>query len=230
MARFVLVHGAWHGGWCFHRLADELEKRGHEVTAPDLPCEEVGFTTVDYARQVRPQPDAIVVGHSLGGLTIAQIDARTHVYLGALFPVENVYQQAFADGFGGFVRDELGRSYWPDADSAAAGMYPDCSRADSDWAFARLRRQAPVDAVTARFGNGDVVIATLRDAAVDADWQIHTAQAHGQNSSHQPIGRSNRASSAKLRKGCGSSATSPRCWLSGTMVWARSGASGIASP
>ena len=33
MARFVLVHGAWHGGWCFRRLADALEERGHEVTA-----------------------------------------------------------------------------------------------------------------------------------------------------------------------------------------------------
>ena len=148
MARFVLVHGAWHGGWCFRRLADALEERGHEVTAPDLPCEEVGLTSVDYARLVGRTPDAIVVGHSLAGLTIAQIDARTRVYLGALSPGRERLQNSFADGFGGFVRDELGRSYWPDADTAAAGMYPDCSRADSDWAFARLRRQAPVDAVT----------------------------------------------------------------------------------
>lgn len=40
MARFVLVHGGWHGGWCFRWLAGELEARGHEVAAPDLPCEE----------------------------------------------------------------------------------------------------------------------------------------------------------------------------------------------
>ncbi len=179
MARFVLVHGAWHGGWCFHRLAEELEGRGHEVSAPDLPCEEVGLTALDYARLLGPQPEAIVVGHSLGGLTIAQLEARTRVYLGALLPVENLYAEAFADGFGGFVRDAEGRSYWPDADIAARRMYPDCSRAQSDWAFARLRRQAPLDAVIAPFGAGDVVIATLRDAAVDPGWQVRAARAHG---------------------------------------------------
>jgi pimeloyl-ACP methyl ester carboxylesterase len=191
MARYVLVHGAWHGGWCFRRLVEELKERGHEIEAPDLPCEEVGLTAVDYARLVGPKPDAIVVGHSLGGFTIGQIEARTRVYLGARLPVEDV-ADSFADGFGGFVRDDLGRSYWPDPDTAAARMYPDCSRADSDWAFPQLRRQAPVDAVRGRFGNGDVVIATLRDGVVSPEWQIRTARAHGArlielDSGHSPF-------------------------------------------
>ncbi|HTS40409.1 MAG TPA: alpha/beta hydrolase [Xanthobacteraceae bacterium] len=33
---FVLVHGAWHGGWCWRRLADRLEARGHKIFAPTL--------------------------------------------------------------------------------------------------------------------------------------------------------------------------------------------------
>src|SRR5215472_1115316 len=33
---FVLVHGAWHGGWCWRRVADLLEKQGHKVFAPTL--------------------------------------------------------------------------------------------------------------------------------------------------------------------------------------------------
>jgi len=33
---FVLVHGAWHGGWCWRRVADLLEKKGHKVFAPTL--------------------------------------------------------------------------------------------------------------------------------------------------------------------------------------------------
>src|SRR5437588_1806897 len=33
---FVLVHGAWHGGWCWRRVADLLEKEGHKVYAPSL--------------------------------------------------------------------------------------------------------------------------------------------------------------------------------------------------
>src|ERR1700743_2442938 len=33
---FVLVHGTWHGGWCWRRVADALEKKGHKVYAPSL--------------------------------------------------------------------------------------------------------------------------------------------------------------------------------------------------
>ena len=33
---FVLIHGAWHGGWCWRRVADTLEKHGHKVYAPSL--------------------------------------------------------------------------------------------------------------------------------------------------------------------------------------------------
>src|SRR5215210_8090390 len=33
---FLLVHGAWHGGWCWRRVSDLLEKRGHKVFAPTL--------------------------------------------------------------------------------------------------------------------------------------------------------------------------------------------------
>jgi pimeloyl-ACP methyl ester carboxylesterase len=193
MARFVLVHGGWHGGWCFRWLAQELEARGHEVAAPDLPCEEVGLTPLDYAREVGPQPDAIVVGHSLAGFTIPYIDARARVYLGALPPLERrEVNEAFVESFTGTVRDSSGRSYWPDAETAAAGMYPDCSRAQSDWAFPQLRPQARLEPIPAPFGHGDVVIATLRDAAVKADWQIQKARDHGArlielDSGHSPF-------------------------------------------
>src|SRR5829696_434727 len=33
---YVLVHGAWHGGWCWRRVADLLEAKGHKVYAPTL--------------------------------------------------------------------------------------------------------------------------------------------------------------------------------------------------
>src|SRR5207344_1939018 len=33
---FVLVHGAWHGGWCWRRVADRLGGRGHRVFTPTL--------------------------------------------------------------------------------------------------------------------------------------------------------------------------------------------------
>src|SRR6478752_7612174 len=33
---YVLIHGAWHGGWCWRRVADLLEAKGHKVYAPTL--------------------------------------------------------------------------------------------------------------------------------------------------------------------------------------------------
>jgi hypothetical protein len=33
---FVLVHGAWHGGWCWRRVADRLEGKGHKVFVPTM--------------------------------------------------------------------------------------------------------------------------------------------------------------------------------------------------
>src|SRR3569623_3624010 len=36
MAEFVLVHGAWHGGWCWLRVVEALRAAGHRVHAPTL--------------------------------------------------------------------------------------------------------------------------------------------------------------------------------------------------
>ena len=37
MGVFVLVHGSWHGGWCWEKIVPVLQKNGHRVLAPDLP-------------------------------------------------------------------------------------------------------------------------------------------------------------------------------------------------
>jgi Predicted esterase of the alpha/beta hydrolase fold len=84
MAAFSLVHGAWHGSWAWDLLRRELEARGHAVAAPDLPCDDVGAGVEDYARLVPPAD--VVVGHSLGGLTIPLVEARLRVFLCALVP------------------------------------------------------------------------------------------------------------------------------------------------
>jgi pimeloyl-ACP methyl ester carboxylesterase len=178
VGRFVLVHGAWHGGWCFERLTRELTARGHEVAAPDLPCDDLRQDQHSYARLVGPQPDAVVVGHSLGGLTIPLLEARIRVYLAAILPVENVYADSLAPGFGSLERDELGRSYWPELEDAASRLYADCDRATVEWAFPRLRRQAPLAPQTSAAGPRDVSIACLRDRIVDPGWQLAAGARH----------------------------------------------------
>jgi pimeloyl-ACP methyl ester carboxylesterase len=178
MAQFVLVHGAWHGGWCFAEVVRELEALGHTALAPDLPCEDVSQTQLDYAALLGDCRDAVVVGHSLGAQTIVHVEAARHVYLAALLPVKHAFEHAFVDDFGGFLRDQAGRSYWPDTATAARGMYPDCTRDQSDRAFAQLRHQARITPLARPFAPDDVVIATTRDAALDFGWQVRTALRH----------------------------------------------------
>lgn len=78
---FVLVHGAWHGGWCWTAVARQLADRGHRVHAPtlrghgpDSPREGITLgdcvdSLVDYLDQ-HDLRDAILVGHSWGGFVV----------------------------------------------------------------------------------------------------------------------------------------------------------------
>lgn len=149
MVTFAFVHGAWHGGWAWDVVRPELESRGHRVVTPDLPCEDVDAGVEEYAAAVRDAldgvEDAIVVGHSLGGLTIPLVPARRLVFLCAYVPEPGrALLERGADAWGpGFaesaVRDELNRSYWPDLDAAARDLqYPP----EAAGLTAKLRRQA----------------------------------------------------------------------------------------
>jgi pimeloyl-ACP methyl ester carboxylesterase len=82
---FVLVHGTWHGGWCWRRVVDALESRGHKVYAPTLTgladrshllTRDVNLTTHvnDVVNLVKWEDlrDIVLVGHSSGGFVITQ--------------------------------------------------------------------------------------------------------------------------------------------------------------
>jgi hypothetical protein len=47
MATFGLVHGGFHGGWCWDRLIPELAARGHEAVAMDMPIDDADATLSD---------------------------------------------------------------------------------------------------------------------------------------------------------------------------------------
>ena len=81
---FVLVHGAYHGGWCWDLVGHELEGAGYRWVAPDLPCEKAVGPS-DYAATVIQAvsavghvdgEDIVVVGHSLGGLRSPEVGLR----------------------------------------------------------------------------------------------------------------------------------------------------------
>ena len=80
MATYVLIHGAGDVGWYWHLVAAELRERGHEVVAPDLPCEDESAGWWDYADAVveamGDRSHLVVVGHSMGGFTAPLVCAR----------------------------------------------------------------------------------------------------------------------------------------------------------
>ncbi len=113
MATFVLVHGAWHGGWCWRPVADRLRAAGHRVFAPTLTglCDRshlltraVGLGThVDDVVNLfewEEIEDAVLCGHSYGGMVIAGAADRAAGRIGAL-----VYLDAFVPEAGGALFD-----------------------------------------------------------------------------------------------------------------------------
>lgn len=94
MASYVLIHGSQSTSWYWHRVVPELERRGHNVVAVDLPCDDdtAGFT--EYADvvvdAVGDRTDLIVVAQSLGGFTAPllcdRLPVRLIVLLAAMVP------------------------------------------------------------------------------------------------------------------------------------------------
>jgi len=170
MATFSLVHGAWGGGWLWDLLRAELEVRGHVVHTPDLPCDDVSAGVEDYSAAV---PAAqVVVGYSLGGLTIPFVEADTHVFLAALV-ASTGGTDVFVPGFGDArVRDELGRSYYPDPADAARELQIPPEHAHL---AVKLRRQAPYDAPPAPVDRPAYVVCA-QDAVIRPGWQRQLAR------------------------------------------------------
>ncbi len=106
-ATFVLVHGAWHGGWCWRRVVDRLTARGHYVVAPTLSGagershltpDSISLTTQidDVIGEIKWKDlDGIVlVGHSYAGMVITGVAEQLRdrvasiVYLDAFMPAD----------------------------------------------------------------------------------------------------------------------------------------------
>ena len=161
MTTFALVHGAWHGGWCWDRLVPELERLGHHAVAIDLPCDDPGATYSTYADVVvdalqGAAPDLVVVAHSMAGLSAPIAAARLRVsglvFLNALIaaPGRSFLEQVgdepemlvpgYQVGLSG--PDDLGRTRWVDPVAARETLFGDCDEATARAAFDRLRPQA----------------------------------------------------------------------------------------
>jgi pimeloyl-ACP methyl ester carboxylesterase len=102
---FVLVHGAWHGGWCWRRVADLLTAEGHKVYTPTLTglgdrshlmSTGIGLAThvTDIVNLIKWEDlkDVVLCGHSYGGFVISgvaeqvQLAIASIVFLDAFVP------------------------------------------------------------------------------------------------------------------------------------------------
>ena len=103
MSTFLLIHGAWHGAWCWKHVVPLLRSAGHHVITPDLPGhgnDDTPYKKVNLEKYVdsvcnaldKLDEPAILVGHSMGGIIISETAERRPgriqalVYLCAFLP------------------------------------------------------------------------------------------------------------------------------------------------
>lgn len=84
--QFILIHGAWHGGWCWEKVAAKLETAGHGVQAPTMPGhhpedDRKKICLEDYIHRIVSTVEntagpVVLVGHSSAGFLIQCAAAR----------------------------------------------------------------------------------------------------------------------------------------------------------
>jgi pimeloyl-ACP methyl ester carboxylesterase len=166
MARFVLVHGAFGGAWCWEPVTGLLEAAGHTVETFDLPggggdeTPVAEITLESCATRVcdvltsRPEP-AVLVGHSMGGVVITQAAADCPDRVSSL-----VFVCAFMPANGQSLLDLAGLPESDDliqanlviegdppvaslpAEATAEVIYNGCTSEQTAWAVARRNPQA----------------------------------------------------------------------------------------
>lgn len=216
MARFLLVHGASHGAWCWRDTVPALKDMGHDVIAIDLPSHgddptPLADVTLDlYAKAILDRLDApaILVGHSMGGYPItraAQVDAtriQRLVYVCAYTPwpgLSLAQMRRKADRqplVEAIRRNPDGVSMHFDPEMAGEKFYHDCPDI-LPYALPRLCDQALAPMETAL---GDPLpdlprsyITCLQDHAIPPEFQaemaarLPEADRHSLNSSHSPF-------------------------------------------
>jgi pimeloyl-ACP methyl ester carboxylesterase len=154
-----LVHGSYHGAWCWDFLTPELERLGHRVVVVNLPISDPALGAADYAKTVEaaldPASEPILVGHSMAGLVLPIVAARRPirrlVFLAAFLPApgRSANEQRATEAIDGRVPPrtaewtDLGDDVWMVGPNTATELFfHDAPAAVARWATKRLRPQA----------------------------------------------------------------------------------------
>jgi pimeloyl-ACP methyl ester carboxylesterase len=167
MARFVLVHGAFGGAWCWEPVVGPLEAAGHTVEAFDLPgsgADETPVADVTLAAYAdsacatlaeRPEP-AVLVGYSMGGVVITQAAQQcteriaSLVFVCAFMPSNGqslLDMTQLPEGKGDQIQANLTIEGDPPVaalseEATAKAAYNDCTSEQAAWAVSKRRPQA----------------------------------------------------------------------------------------
>ena len=126
MANFILIHGAWHWGGCFDKLAAALTARGHQVAAPDLAGHGADTTQAAKVRDMAQYTaaartlleavdgQAILLGHSMGGASCTYLAEQMPEKIAAL-----VYLTAFMTPDAASPNDYIFSEAYLQSDAAA---------------------------------------------------------------------------------------------------------------
>lgn len=131
MANFVLVHGAWHGGWCYRETAAALRAAGHTVFTPThtgvgerFHQSAENITLETHIRDVcgciewEELSDVILVGHSYGGMVITGVADRLSDRIRSL-----VYLDAFVAEHGDSLIGLLSKALVPEVAAQFIGAF-----------------------------------------------------------------------------------------------------------
>jgi pimeloyl-ACP methyl ester carboxylesterase len=125
---FVLVHGAWHGAWCWHKVLPLLQAMGHTAIAIDLPghgksqsdVSDIGLN--DYVNEIvnavnLQDGPVILVGHSMAGIPISQAAEKLGaeklaalIYLDAFLPRNGESLFSLVEATLGYLSQHPGRT------------------------------------------------------------------------------------------------------------------------
>ncbi len=191
-ATIALVHGSYHGAWCWDRLRPELEALGHTVVTMDLPISTPGLGAGDYAQAVIDALDGaespVVVGHSMAGIVVPLVAARRPVrrliFLAAFLPQpgRTLNEQRSSEPIDGRVAPttaewtDLGDDVWMVGPNTATELFFHDAPPDlATWATERLRPQsyAVMNEVTPLESWPDVDARTIvctDDRAINTEW------------------------------------------------------------
>ncbi len=161
--RFLLIHGSWHGAWCWYKIASRLRADGHEVIVPDLlgrghsPAKtqlvSLSQMVKETAKLLHSDEPTIVVVHSRYGVLASQLAeqmsgkiSRTIYLASFMLPnktsVADYFQSDKHSKIGSFVDiNRLGMWDWLRPEGYREVLYHDCSDDDNQLAASLLCRE-----------------------------------------------------------------------------------------